>query len=148
MGKPALKDPNKLADTGAYSAAIECDGWLYMSGHASIDLKTGRVISGTIGQETERTLALIAELLNEAGCAFEDVVKCTCHWARMEDFDDFNRAYARCFPGTLPARTTVQSVLWGGLKVEIEAIARDTAKQASTNTLTCKTPETRMCPSG
>jgi 2-iminobutanoate/2-iminopropanoate deaminase len=122
--KIAVKHPDKLASTGTYSAAVKCDGWLYVSGHASLDLKKGEVIAGTIGEETERTLTLIGKLLNEAGCSFDDVVKSTCHLARIEDFSEFDRAYAKFFTNVPPARTTVQSVLWGGIKVEIDVIAR------------------------
>jgi len=100
------------------------DGWLFVSGHASQDLQTGAVISGSTGEETARTLASLGKVLKEAGCGFEDVVKCTCYLARIEDFDEFNAAYAKFFPEAAPARTTVQAVLWGGLKVEIDAIAR------------------------
>jgi hypothetical protein len=64
------------------------------------------------------------ESLKEAGCTLDDVVKCTYYLARIEDFDEFNQAYAKVFTGTLPARTTVQAVLSRRLKVEIDANAR------------------------
>ena len=124
MSRSAVKHPDKTATTGNYSAGLVCDGWLFVSGHASQNLKTGEVISGTTAEETTRTLASIGKVLNEAGCTFDDVVKCTCHLARIEDFDEFDQAYAKFFPGVPPARTTVQSALWGGLKVEIDCIAR------------------------
>lgn len=124
MTRTVVKHPDKTASTGAYSAGLVCDGWLYVSGHASQDLKTGAVISGSTAEETSRTLMSIGKVLKEAGCTFDHVVKCTCYLARIEDFDEFNDAYAKFFPGTAPARTTVQAVLWGGLKVEIDAVAR------------------------
>jgi 2-iminobutanoate/2-iminopropanoate deaminase len=122
--KTVVKHPEKLASTGTYSAGLICDGWLYVSGHGSQDLKTGEVISGSTAEETSHTLVSIGKVLKEAGCTFENVVKCTCYLARIDEFDEFNEAYAKFFPGTAPARTTVQAVLWGGLKVEIDAIAR------------------------
>lgn len=124
MNRSAVKHPDKTASTGNYSAGLVCDGWLFVSGHASQNLKTGEVISGTTAEETGRTLASIGKVLKEAGCSFDDVVKCTCHLARIEDFEEFDKAYSKFFTGIPPARTTVQSVLWGGLKVEIDAIAR------------------------
>lgn len=130
MSRKAVKHPDKTASTGTYSAGLCCDGWLYVSGHASQDLATGKVISGSIGEETGRTLASIGKVLKEAGCTFDDVVKCTCYLARIEDFDDFDKAYSKFFLSTPPARTTVQAVLWGGLKVEIDAIARIPARKA------------------
>lgn len=124
MSREVVRHPDKTASTGSYSAGLCCDGWLFVSGHASQDLKTGDVISGSTYEETSRTLKSIGKVLKEAGCTFNDVVKCTCYLARIEDFDEFDKAYSKFFAGTFPARTTVQAVLWGGLKVEIDAMAR------------------------
>ena len=41
----------------------------------------------------------------------------------VEDFDRFNDVYRTFFSKPYPARTTVQSVLWHGILVEIDAIA-------------------------
>ncbi|HXG23666.1 MAG TPA: RidA family protein, partial [Chthonomonadales bacterium] len=59
-----------------------------------------------------------------AGCTRDDVVKCTVYLADIRDFDRYNKVYAEFFTGVRPARTTVQSVLWGGIKIEIDAIAK------------------------
>ena len=55
-----------------------------------------------------------------------DVVKSTVHLADIEDFDRYNAPYKEFFKGlsVLPARTTVQSVLWNAIKVEIDVVAR------------------------
>jgi 2-iminobutanoate/2-iminopropanoate deaminase len=61
----------------------------------------------------------------------DDIVKCTAHLSDINDFERYNAAYASFFrgalaegaAGVLPARTTVQSVLGDGIKVEIDAIA-------------------------
>ncbi len=129
MSRTAVKHPDKTAKTGSYSAGLACDGWLFVSGHASQNLATGEVIGGSSGEETSRTLASIEKVLREAGCTLDDVVKCTCYLARIEDFDEFDAAYSKFFSNIAPARTTVQAVLWGGLKVEIDAIARIPAKE-------------------
>ena len=50
--------------------------------------------------------------------------KRTCHLAEIGDFGGFDRTYREFFSGIMPARTTVQSVLGSGIKVEIDAIAR------------------------
>jgi len=123
-GKLEVKHPGKLADTGAYSAGVLIDGWLYISGQGPLDLATGEVKRGSIEEETRLTLEHIGKILAAAGCGFEDVVKCACHLADINDFQRFNGVYAECFPGVKPARTTVQSVLGDGIKVEIDAIAR------------------------
>lgn len=124
MNKREILHPDKKVSTGAYSAGLLVDGWLYVSGQGPIDLETGRVLHGSIEEETKTTLSHIDKILRAAGCTPQDVVKCTCHLADIKDFDGFNAVYAEFFQGIRPARTTVQSVLWGGIKIEIDAIAR------------------------
>lgn len=123
MSKQEIKYPGKSADTGAYSAAVLADGWLFVSGQGPLDMQTGDVIRGTIEEETLLTLSHVKKLVEEAGGSMEQIVKCTVHLSDINDFDRFNQAYATFFTGIKPARTTVQSVLCDGIKVEIDAIA-------------------------
>ena len=123
MGKREIKHPDKQVDTGAYSAAVEVDGWVYVSGHASLDMSTGEVIGDDIEIQTRVTLEHIRMVLQEAGCTMDDVVKSTCHLADIADFAAFNRVYSGFFTGVRPARTTVQSVL-PDILVEIDVVAR------------------------
>jgi 2-iminobutanoate/2-iminopropanoate deaminase len=121
--KTEIKHPDKQVSTGAYSAAVEIDGWIFVSGQGPLDLRTGAICPGTIEEETRLTMQHIGRILAGAGCSFDDVVRCGCHLADINDFDGFNRAYAEFFTGVFPARTTVQSGL-DGIKVEIDCIAR------------------------
>lgn len=130
MSKSEIRHPDKQVSTGAYSAGVLVDGWLYVSGQGPLDLKTGKVLSGSIEEETKLTMEHIGKILNAAGCTFDDVVKCTCHLADINDFPRFNAVYASFFQGVMPARTTVQSGLLG-IKVEIDAIARVPARGGS-----------------
>jgi 2-iminobutanoate/2-iminopropanoate deaminase len=124
MSKIEVKHPEKLVSTGAYSAGVLVDGWLYVSGQGPLDLKTGAIVGHTVEDQTRLTLSHIGKILEAAGATFEDVVKCTCHLSDIKEFDRFNSVYSEFFRGVRPARTTVQSALWGGIKVEIDAIAR------------------------
>ena len=125
MFKKEIKHPDKQADTGAYSAGVEIDGFVFVSGQGPLDLKTGEIISGTIAEETKLTLEHVEKILVAAGCTKNDVVKSTVHLADINDFNDFNAAYLEFFQGceVLPARTTVQSGLLG-IKVEIDVVAK------------------------
>lgn len=124
MAKAEIKHPEKKVSTGAYSAAVLIDGWLYVSGQGPLDMATGAIIAGSIEEQTRLTLAHIGKILEAAGCNFSHVVKCTCHLSDISDFDRFNGVYAEFFTGVRPARTTVQSGLGEGMRVEIDAIAR------------------------
>jgi len=124
MRKIEVKHPDKLVNTGAYSAGILMDGWLFISGQGPLNLSTGEVVRGTIEEETLLTLSHIKKIIEAAGGNTADIVKCTVHLSDINDFDKYNAAYASFFPGIKPARTTVQSVLFDGIKVEIDAIAK------------------------
>jgi len=119
---PEKKD--KSFSTGAYSSGVVVDGWLYISGQGPIDFKTSKFVLGTIEEETRLTLHNINCILQAGGCSFDDVVKCSVHLADINDFEAYNTIYASHFPGVKPARTTVQSVLSQGIKIEIDAIAK------------------------
>ena len=124
MPKTEIKHPDKKVSTGAYSAGVLIDGWLYISGQGPLDLATGEVRRGTIEEETRLTMTHIGKVLEAAGMSFDDVVKCTCHLLDINDFGRFNEVYRSFFKGVLPERTTVQSVLGDRIKVEIDAVAR------------------------
>jgi 2-iminobutanoate/2-iminopropanoate deaminase len=115
---------DKSFSTGAYSAGVIMDEWLYISGQGPVDFKTGQFKLDTIEKETGLTMHNIGCILKEAGCTWDDVVKCTIHLADMNDFNLYNEVYASFFTGVKPARTTVQSGLGHGIKVEIDAIAK------------------------
>jgi len=109
--------------TGAYSDAVITNGIVYVSGQASVDFKNSTFVLGTIEEETIRTLENIKSILTAAGSSMNDVVKCTVHLADITEFDRYNKIYSEYFPGIKPSRTTVQSILVGGLRVEIDCIA-------------------------
>jgi 2-iminobutanoate/2-iminopropanoate deaminase len=88
-------------------------------------------VRGSIEEETRLTMEHVGTVLAAAGCAYDDVVKCTCHLADINDFARFNAIYSEFFTGVKPARTTVQSVLGDGIKVEVDAIARPRARKAA-----------------
>lgn len=122
--KQEVKYPGKFADTGAYSAGVLSDGWLFVSGQGPLNMATGEVISGSIEEETLLTLSHVKKIVEEAGGTIADIMKCTVHLSNINDFERFNNAYASFFSGVRPARTTVQSILCDGIKVEIDAIAK------------------------
>jgi 2-iminobutanoate/2-iminopropanoate deaminase len=112
-------------DLGApVTPGILVDGWLYVSGQVAIDLETKQIRRGTIEEETQLTLENLGRVLAAGGCGFDDVVKVTIHIGDLADFGGLNSVYTRFFTGVAPARTTVQSVIWNQLRVEIDAVAR------------------------
>jgi 2-iminobutanoate/2-iminopropanoate deaminase len=126
MPKKEIPHPDKEKSTGTYSAAVEIDGWVYLSGIGPVDPQTGQPVRGSIEDETRHVLAQMDKILHAAGCTRQDIVKCTAHLADIEDFDRYNVVYREFFQdvAVLPVRTTVQSILWNQIKVEIDCVAR------------------------
>lgn len=126
MSKQKIIHPDRDAAfvTGAYSDGVIADGFLFISGQASVDFKTSTFILGSIEEETARTMDNIKAIVEAAGATMDDVVKSTVHLTRIADFDRFNDVYATYFEGVKPARTTVQSVLGEGICVEIDCIVK------------------------
>jgi 2-iminobutanoate/2-iminopropanoate deaminase len=126
MGKTKIDHPERKPGfvTGVFSDGIIANGFLFVSGQASVDFTTSQFVLGTIEEETARTLDNIKSIVEAAGASMDDVVKCTAYLSDINEFDRYNVVYARYFPGIKPARTTVQSVLGKGIKVEIDCIVK------------------------
>lgn len=107
-----------------YTPAVGVGDTVYISGQGPIDPATGRIAGDTIEAQVELTLSNVRRVLAAAGCAMEDCVKVTAYLADIADFDRYNAVYRKHFAAEpRPARTTVQARLWGGILVEIDAIA-------------------------
>jgi len=126
MNKTIINHPDRDPSfvTGAYSDGLVVDGFLFVSGQAAVDFTTSKFVLGTIEEETHRTLKNIKAIIEAAGASLEHVIKCTVHLADINEFDRYNKVYAEYFPGIKPVRTTVQSVLAEGIKVEIDCIVK------------------------
>lgn len=125
MEKTKINHPDRDLSfvTGAYSDGVVVNNLLFVSGQASVDFKTSKFVLGSIEEETNNTMRNLKEIIEAAGGSMGNVVKCTVHLADINDFNRFNEVYATFFSGIMPARTTVQSVLAEGIKVEIDCIA-------------------------
>ena len=115
--------PNIDPPKSPYSAGIVCGDMVFVSGQGPIDPTTKKIVGTTIEEQVEVTLKNVERILQQAGCTLNDAVKSTVHLLHMEDFDRFNAVYRKFFTQPFPVRTTVQSVLWGGILVEIDVIA-------------------------
>ncbi len=126
MSKTKIVHPDRNVNfvTGAYSDGVLVDGFLFVSGQASVDFKTSAFVLGSIEEETSRTLDNIKAIIENAGATMDNIVKCTVHLSDIKDFDRYNKIYAAYFTDIKPARTTVQSVLAENIKVEIDAIVK------------------------
>lgn len=122
--KKIIQTSKAPAAVGPYSQGVEVGGTLYISGQVPVDPATKKVVLGGVSEQTARVLENIGAILDEAGYAYSNVVKCTCLLSDMANFAAMNQVYARYFPDDQPARAAfaVKELPLGAL-VEIEAIA-------------------------
>ena len=104
------------------SPAVRAGDFVFVSGQVPVG-KDGKIVEGSVGQQTTKVLDNVAAALALAGCRMSDVVKTTVWLKRAEDFAEFNAAYAPFFPKDPPARSTAESRLMIDILVEIEAVA-------------------------
>ena len=109
---------------GPYSQAIQCNGFIYLSGQVALDPKSGEMKGADIREQTQQVLENIKAILEAAGANLHHVVKTTVFLKDMNDFTGMNEVYAKYLVSAPPARSTVQAArLPKDALVEIEVIA-------------------------
>jgi len=128
--KKSIQSSLAPAAIGPYSQAIEINGYVYLSGQLGIDASTGLLVEESKEAQLEQVFKNIGYVLNEAGCTFDHVVKCTAFLTDMNDFALFNGIYARYFMAPYPARSAFQvaALPKKGAIAEMEVIAKLPAK--------------------
>ncbi len=108
---------------GPYSQGIGLGDLVFISGQLPIDMATGELCSGTIGEQTKHSLKNAAAIAAAAGTDLSKAVKTTIFLTSMADFAEVNAAYAEFFPQNPPARSCVAvAALPKSARVEIEII--------------------------
>ena len=124
MTRSAILSTAAPQPVSAYSQAIQSGSLLFLAGQIPLDPTTGKLVSGSIAEETDRIMNNLRAVLSAAGATLDNVVKTTVYLTNMADFSAFNQAYAGYFTKDPPARTTVAvAALPLGARVEVEAIA-------------------------
>lgn len=108
---------------GPYSQAIEVNGFIFTAGQIPMGI-SGKLIEGTIVEQTHQVMKNLKAILHKAGVGFGDVVKTTAYIIDMRDVVEINNVYKSYFDDSYPARETVQvSRLPAGANLEISMIA-------------------------
>lgn len=109
-----------------FSHAVRAGDFIFLSSQLSADLKTHKILEGTIREQTLQALENIKFLLESAGSSMTDIVKVVIYMKDVKrDFAAMNEVYAQYFKrGEEPARVTIQSLSpIDKIDIEIEATA-------------------------
>ena len=123
--KKIIRTENAPAPIGPYNQATIHNGTLYISGQIALHPKTGELITSNIEDETHQVMQNIKGILEESGCTFENILKCSVFVSDINMFGRINAVYGQYFnEETAPARELVQVAnLPRFVNVEISVIA-------------------------
>ena len=108
---------------GPYSQIIRAGDFVYIAGQASIDPESGEMVEGDIYAQTRRTMENIKNMLSNADCTFEDVVRANVYLKDIKQWSKMNEVYETYFEGDFPTRVAVEaSMAIEDLLVEISVI--------------------------
>jgi 2-iminobutanoate/2-iminopropanoate deaminase len=108
---------------GPYTHAVVSNGLVFCSGQVPIDPVSGRLVEGSIGEQTKRCLENLSVVAAAAGAQLSDAVRMGIYVTDMGTFKDVNEAYGTYFETDPPARSTIAvSALPLGAQVEIDAV--------------------------
>lgn len=110
-----------------FSHAVECDGWVFVTGQMPDSPDNPGVLPEGIEAQTGNVMANLGIVLAGIGLGLEHVTMVRIYLARFnEDYARINPVYAGFFAeGRLPARTCIgTTALAYGARIEIDMIAR------------------------
>jgi len=104
-----------------FAKAVRAGDFVFVSGQ--VPVVDGEVVQGGIVEQTEMVMKNLIEVLAQADCTLEHVVKVSVWLDDPRDFTSFNAVFKKYFIAHPPARSTVQSALMVDAKVEMDVTA-------------------------
>jgi 2-iminobutanoate/2-iminopropanoate deaminase len=121
--RQAITAEGAPAAVGPYSHAVRSGSLLFLSGQTPLDPATGKLVEGTVGDQTRQCLQNLQAVCAAAGASLEQAVRCGIYVTDMGTFAEVNEVYASFFGDPQPARSTIGvAALPVGAQVEIDAI--------------------------
>lgn len=122
--KRSIHLDEKLEGYSPFTAAVEANGFLFISGQIATVKGSRMIMNDSIEQEAQQVMQNIGEVLEKAGLTYDDLVKCTIYLTSLEYYATVSSVYQACFKGDPPARETVAvKELPRGVNLEISGIA-------------------------
>ena len=104
--KTKIETPKAPGAVGPYSQAIVNHNLVFTSGQIYLTTE-GKLLEGTIEEQTHQVMKNLSAVLKAAGVTFNDVVKTTIYVTDMSVYAKVNKVYGSYFVEPFPARETV-----------------------------------------
>jgi 2-iminobutanoate/2-iminopropanoate deaminase len=108
--KKAVHTEKAPKPVGPYSQGIRAGDLLFLSGQVAIDPCTGKLSSGSAGEQTSVIMENLRAILQAEALDFSDVVKTTIFLTDMADFSEVNKIYGGFFNSNPPARLEIEMI--------------------------------------
>lgn len=96
-----------MTPIGPYSHIAKAGPFLWISGTAGVDPKTGELAGPDTYAQARQILRTVRALLESVGSSWSQVVHIQIFLKRMDDYEELNRAYREELGTARPARTVV-----------------------------------------
>lgn len=125
--KKIINTPLAPAPVGPYNQSVKVNNMLFVSGQIAIIPSTGKLVTGTIEEETDQVMKNLGAILTEAGMTYENIIKASVFVTDMKQYAQINGVYAKYFDeATAPARELVEVAnLPKFVNIEISVIAAE-----------------------
>ncbi len=121
--KTKVETTNAPKATGPFSQAVIEGNLIFTSGQIYLTPE-GKLLEGTIEEQTNQIMKNLKAILEKAGVSFANVVKTTIYITDMAIYGKINEVYGGYMTEPYPARETVcVKELPLGAKIEISMIA-------------------------
>lgn len=125
MKKEIVKINGIKKTQSPFNHVVKAGNLLFLTSQLSIDLKTDKILSGNIVEQTRQSLENIKFLLESSGATMNDILEVVVYMKDINEFDQMNEIYRKYFlEGQEPARVTIQALSpLKDIDIEIEVIA-------------------------
>ncbi len=110
MKKEIIKVDGIQKPSSPFNHVVKAGDFLFLTSQLSADLRTNKIIGGTMKEQTRNALNNVKFLMQASGGTMKDVVKVVIYMRDPSKFGEMDAVYREYFEeGEEPARVTVQA---------------------------------------
>jgi 2-iminobutanoate/2-iminopropanoate deaminase len=110
LKKEIIKVDGIQKPSSPFNHVVKAGNFLFLTSQLSADLRTNKIIGGTMKEQTRNALNNVKFLMQASGGTMKDVVKVVIYMRDPSKFGEMDAVYREYFEeGEEPARVTVQA---------------------------------------
>jgi 2-iminobutanoate/2-iminopropanoate deaminase len=110
LKKEIIKVDGIQKPSSPFNHVVKAGDFLFLTSQLSADLRTNKIIGGTMKEQTRNALNNVQFLMQASGGTMKDIVKVVIYMRDLSKFGEMDAVYREYFEeGEEPARVTVQA---------------------------------------